>query len=80
MYLVLVPSFRHRAEMWFLFSFFLFSLFFFVFLELHLRHMEVPRLEVQLELQLSAYARVTATPDLSRICDLHYGSRAMLDP
>ena len=80
MYLVLVPSFRHRAEMWFLFSFFSLFFFFFFFLELPPQHMEVPRLEVQSELQLLAYARVTATPDLSRVCDLHYGSRAMLDP
>ena len=32
-----------------------------VFLGLHPRHMEVPRLGVQLELQLLAYARATAT-------------------
>ena len=34
-------------------------LFFFFFLGPHLRHMEVPRLGVQLELQLQAYATVT---------------------
>ena len=32
--------------------------------------MEVPGLGVELELQLPAYARATATPDPSRICDL----------
>ena len=35
------------------------------------QHMEVPRLGVKLELQLLA----TATPDLSRVCDLHRSSR-----
>ena len=40
-------------------------LFFFFFLGPHPRHMEVPRLGVQLELQLPACARATATPDLS---------------
>ena len=37
--------------------------------------MEVPRLGVELELQLPAYTTATATPDLSRICDLHRSSR-----
>ena len=36
--------------------------------------MEVPRLWVELELQLSAYATATATGDLSHICDLHISS------
>ena len=35
--------------------------------------MEVPRLRVQLELQLLAYA--TAMPDPSLVCDLHHSSR-----
>ena len=43
-------------------------------LGLHLQHMEVPRLGVQVELQLPAYTTATATPDLSRICDLHHNS------
>ena len=33
--------------------------------------MEVPKLGMELELQLLAYITATATPDLSRICDLH---------
>ena len=37
--------------------------------------MEVPRLGVKSELQLAAYARVTATQDPSRICNLHHSSR-----
>ena len=38
--------------------------------------MEVPRLGVELELQLPAYttATATATPDPSRVCDLHHSS------
>ena len=45
------------------------------FLGPHLWHMEVPRLEVESELQLLAYATATATPDLSRNCDLHHSSQ-----
>ena len=47
-------------------------LFFFFFLELHLRHMQVPRLGLELELQLLAYITATAVSDLSLICDLHH--------
>ena len=37
---------------------------FFVFLKwLHLQHMEVPRLEVKIELQLPVYTTATATSD-----------------
>jgi len=36
--------------------------------------MKVPRLGVELELQLPAYAIATAMPDLSYICDLHHSS------
>ena len=48
--------------------------FLFVFLGLHPRRMEVPRLGVQSELQLLACTRATAPPDLSCICDLHHSS------
>ena len=37
--------------------------------------MEVPRLEVEVELQLPAYTPATATPDLSWVCDLLHSSR-----
>ena len=37
--------------------------------------MEVPRLEVKLELQLPTYAIAIATQDLSRVCDLHHSSQ-----
>ena len=46
--------------------------FFFCFLGPHPWHMEVPRLRVESELQLLAYA--TATSDPSRICSLHHSS------
>ena len=37
--------------------------------------MKVPRLGVESELQLLAYARAIAVPDLSCVCDLHHSSR-----
>ena len=40
----------------------------------HLQHMEVPRLGVESELQLPAYATATAMQDLSHICDLYHSS------
>ena len=52
--------------------------FIFCFLGLHLRHMEVPRLGVESELQLPGYTTATATTtamqDLSCVCGLHDGS------
>ena len=50
-------------------------IFSFFFLRLHLRHMEVPRLGVELELLLPAYTTATATWDLSHICNLHHSSQ-----
>ena len=45
-------------------------------------HMEVPRLGVRSELQLSAYVTASATPDLSYVCHLHHSSQQcqILDP
>ena len=57
----------------FLFLFLFFKSF--VFLGLLLRHMEVPRLGVELELELPAYTTAIATRDPSHICDLHHSSR-----
>ena len=37
--------------------------------------MEVPRLRVELELQLPVYTTAIATHDLSSICDLHHSSQ-----
>ena len=58
------------------------SFFLFVFLGPYPWHMEVPRLGEELELQLPAYARATATRAMSRIFDLHHSSQQcqILDP
>ena len=40
-----------------------------------MQYMEVPRLEVESELQLSAYAIAIAMQNLSRVCNLHHSSR-----
>ena len=50
-------------------------LFFLVLLGPCPRHTKVPRLGVQLELQLPAYAIATATPDPCRVCYLYHSSR-----
>ena len=44
------------------------------FLWPHLWQMEVPRLGVRSELQLTAYATATAIPDLSHVYDLQHRS------
>ena len=41
----------------------------------HMQHMELPRLGVELELQLPAYTTATATWDISCICDLCFSLR-----
>ena len=46
-----------------------------VFLVPHVRHVETPRLGVESELQLPAYATAIATPDPRHICDLHHSSQ-----
>ena len=48
--------------------------FFKIFLGLHPQHMSVPRLGVQLELQLPAYTTTTAMWDPSLVCNLHHSS------
>ena len=68
----------YTAILLFIYLFILLSKkFFFVFLGPRLRHMEVPRLDVQLELQLPAHATATATAteDPSLIFELHHSSR-----
>ena len=45
-------------------------LLFFFFLGPHLQHMELPRLGVDLDLQLPPYTTATARPDLNRTCNL----------
>ena len=56
--------------------------FFFSFLGPHLRHMEVPGLGVESELQLPAYATATAMPDPGCVCNLHHSfqQRQILNP
>ena len=59
------------------FYLFIFILLYFlslVFLGPHPCHMEVPKLGVQPEMQPPAYARATATQNLSCVCDLHPSS------
>ena len=58
-----------------LFFFSFFFLIFFLFLGPYLWHMEVPRIGVQLELQLPAYATATAASDPSHVCDPHHSSQ-----
>ena len=55
--------------------------FFFLF-GLPLQHMEIPRLGVESELQLPAYTTATATPAMSRVCNLHRssGQHQILNP
>ena len=52
------------------------------FLGPHPWHMEVPRLGVESDPQPQAYARATAMPDPSCLCDLHHSSlrRRILSP
>ena len=46
----------------------------FVFLGMYLRHVEVPRLGVEWEIQLLAYITATTAWNPSRICDLHHST------
>ena len=48
---------------------------FFFFLGWHWPRMEVPRLGLELEVQLPAYATATAMPGPSCICDLYHNSQ-----
>ena len=63
----LVPVFmRHDS----IISLFYVIFFFFFFFGLHLQHMEVPQLGVELELPLLAYATAIAMLNLSCVCNL----------
>ena len=57
---------------------FIIYLFIYCFLGVYLRHMEVSRLGIELELQLLAYTTATAMWDLSCMCELLLVAR--LDP
>ena len=52
-----------------------YCIYLFCFLGLHLPYVEVPRLGVESELQLQAYATATAMLGLSCVWDLHHSSR-----
>ena len=45
------------------------------FLGPHMQHMEVPRVGVETQHELPAYTTAIASPDPSRVCDLHHISR-----
>ena len=49
----------------------------FCYLMPHRKHMEIPRLAVEWELQLLVYTTVML--DLSHICDLHCNARQLLN-
>ena len=49
--------------------------FFFRFLGPHPSYMEIPRLGVELELQLLAYTAAAAMRDPSHVCSLHRSSQ-----
>ena len=53
-----------------------------LFLGSQVQHVEVPRLGVESELQLTAYTTATATQDLSHVWDLHRSlwQRRILNP
>ena len=72
-YFHMVAGGRFYGGKVYFYHFNLFFFVFFVFLGLHPWHMEVPRLGVELELQLPAYTTATAMPDPpdpSHVCDL----------
>ena len=48
---------------------------FLVFLGLHPQHKQVPRLGVELDLQLPAYTTAAAMQYPSRVCDIHHSSQ-----
>lgn len=52
----------------------------FFFLGPYSQNLEVPRLETESELQLPGYAKATALPDPSQVCDLYKKLMAMQDP
>ena len=54
---------------------FLKFIYLFCFLWPHLWHMDIPRLEVESELQLPACTTATAMPDPSCVCDLCHSSQ-----
>ena len=74
--LVKTPNITSPLLEW-LFYLFVYLFIYFCFLGQHSRHMEVPRLGVEVELQLPAYTTATATPYLSCVCNLHHSSQQL---
>ena len=70
-----VSASPYQTSIFPLFFFFFFTLAFCLFWGRFPRHMEVPRLGVQSELQPPAYARSRATWDPSHVCHLPHSSR-----
>ena len=48
---------------------------YFCFLGLHPQHREIPRLGVELKVQLLAYTTATAMQDLRHVCNLYHSSQ-----
>ena len=59
----------------YLFYYYYYYYYYFCFLGPNLRHVEVPRLGVESELQLLAYTTAIVMCDPSRVCDLYHSSR-----
>ena len=80
--MVAIVQFMHISNNHIVHFIFLIYFILFVFLGSHLWHMEVPRLGVQFKLLLPAYAKATATPDPSQVCNLPHSSqqRQILNP
>ena len=81
----LVPDLRENAfnfslSMMLTVCFFLSFIYLFCLLGLHTRHMELPSLRVELELQLLTYTTATAKKDPSCVCDPHHISQQRLIP
>ena len=57
-----------------LYTFYLFIYLFSLFLGPHLRYMEVPRLGVESQLQVSTHTTATAMPDPNHVCHRHHSS------
>ena len=69
------PKFLFFFNLIFFILFLIFALLLFCVLGLHLQSMNIPRLGVELELQVLAYTTaMKAMRDLSCFCDLHHSS------
>ena len=67
-------SYKQCSRFLFFLCFLILFYFIFCFLGPQVQHMEVPRLKVELELQLLAYTTAAAMWDLSCVCSIHHSS------